>query len=222
MFLVLRVESAHACLCVASSFVSVILMQLFQGLGVPFNIASYALLTLMIAHVCGLKPGDFVHSIGDAHVYLNHVEPLNEQVTSVQYLCCVCVCVCVCVIGDAHVYLNHVEALNEQVTSVQYPCCVCVCVCVLLFPFLIFFFQYFAAEARAEAVPQDAIRATGVKVGVRIKAASNTLLLLILHFLYYLFFISSASTTSRWRISFSRATSLTRKFKWKCLFERPC
>jgi dihydrofolate reductase/thymidylate synthase len=50
-----------------------------MGLGVPFNIASYALLTHMMAHVTGLKPGDLVHTIGDAHVYLNHVEPLKEQ-----------------------------------------------------------------------------------------------------------------------------------------------
>ncbi|XP_067935146.1 thymidylate synthase-like [Watersipora subatra] len=50
-----------------------------MGLGVPFNIASYSLLTIMIAHVTGLKPGDFVHSLGDAHVYLNHIEPLQEQ-----------------------------------------------------------------------------------------------------------------------------------------------
>lgn len=49
------------------------------GLGVPFNIASYALLTLMMAQVCGLRPGDLVHVLGDAHVYLNHVEPLREQ-----------------------------------------------------------------------------------------------------------------------------------------------
>lgn len=59
--------------------------QLYQrsadmGLGVPFNIASYALLTYMIAHVTGLKPGDFVHTIGDAHVYSNHVEPLKQQI----------------------------------------------------------------------------------------------------------------------------------------------
>lgn len=49
------------------------------GLGVPFNIASYALLTRMIAQVCGLKPGEFVHTLGDAHVYSNHIEPLKKQ-----------------------------------------------------------------------------------------------------------------------------------------------
>lgn len=50
-----------------------------MGLGVPFNIASYSLLTHMVAHVTGLKAGEFVHVIGDAHVYLNHVEPLQTQ-----------------------------------------------------------------------------------------------------------------------------------------------
>jgi dihydrofolate reductase/thymidylate synthase len=50
-----------------------------MGLGVPFNIASYSLLTCMIAQVCGLKPGDFVHCCGDTHVYSNHVEPLTRQ-----------------------------------------------------------------------------------------------------------------------------------------------
>lgn len=50
-----------------------------MGLGVPFNIASYALLTHLVAHVTGRKPGDLVHTLGDAHVYLNHIEPLKEQ-----------------------------------------------------------------------------------------------------------------------------------------------
>ncbi|XP_018491461.1 bifunctional dihydrofolate reductase-thymidylate synthase 1 [Raphanus sativus] len=50
-----------------------------MGLGVPFNIASYSLLTCMLAHVCDLVPGDFIHVIGDAHVYRTHVRPLQEQ-----------------------------------------------------------------------------------------------------------------------------------------------
>ena len=51
------------------------------GLGVPFNIASYSLLTHMIAHVCKLKTGDFIHTLGDAHIYLSHIDALREQIT---------------------------------------------------------------------------------------------------------------------------------------------
>jgi dihydrofolate reductase/thymidylate synthase len=56
-----------------------------MGLGVPFNIASYALLTCMVAQVCGLERGEFIHTLGDAHVYSNHIEPLKEQLSRVPH-----------------------------------------------------------------------------------------------------------------------------------------
>ena len=81
------------CHILAQFYVSVdgaLSCQMYQrscdlGLGVPFNITSYALLTCMLAQVCNLKRGEFIHTLGDAHVYSNHVEPLQEQLTRIPH-----------------------------------------------------------------------------------------------------------------------------------------
>lgn len=78
------------CHCLAQFYVSngELSCQLYQrsadmGLGVPFNIASYSLLTYMLAHITNLKPGEFVHTMGDCHLYLNHISALKEQLERV-------------------------------------------------------------------------------------------------------------------------------------------
>ena len=75
------------CHCLVQFFVSTdkkLTCLLYQRsgdmfLGVPFNIASYSLLTCMLAQVCGYQLGEFIHVIGDTHLYLNHIEPVQEQ-----------------------------------------------------------------------------------------------------------------------------------------------
>lgn len=75
------------CHCLVQFYVSnnELSCQLYQrsadmGLGVPFNIASYALLTYIIAHITDFKPGDFIHTTGDTHIYINHIESLKTQI----------------------------------------------------------------------------------------------------------------------------------------------
>jgi thymidylate synthase len=81
------------CHCFAQFYVSAdskLSCQMYQRsadffLGVPFNIASYSLFTHMIAQVCGLQVGEFIHTLGDAHIYINHIEQVKEQINRVVY-----------------------------------------------------------------------------------------------------------------------------------------
>ena len=73
--------------CVNDDELSCILYQRSGdiGLGIPFNIASYSFLTILLAHHCGLKPGEFIHHIGDAHIYEEHIEALELQITRMPF-----------------------------------------------------------------------------------------------------------------------------------------
>ena len=73
--------------CVNDDELSCILYQRSGdiGLGIPFNIASYSFLTILLAHHCGLKPGEFIHHIGDAHIYEEHIEAMELQITRIPF-----------------------------------------------------------------------------------------------------------------------------------------
>lgn len=96
--------------------------QLYQrscdmGLGVPFNIASYALLTKMLAHVCGYHAGDLVHCLGDAHIYVNHIDQLKQQIMRVPKKFPK-LQINKGTPGDARVYMSHLDQLKNQVEKV--------------------------------------------------------------------------------------------------------
>ena len=87
-FFTVTIKDFNTCHCLFQFYVAdgKLSCQLYQRsadsfIGVPFNIASYALLTLMVAHVSNLEPGDFIHTFGDVHLYQNHIEQAQIQIT---------------------------------------------------------------------------------------------------------------------------------------------